>query len=120
MSAGRKFSNDKSGLEAFGRYLADHPDTPGYIIADAVEEDFQRVLLPHVGMRSGRELIERRLAQMYRDTPFRHAAIQGREQEGRRDDRVLFSALTNPNVVQPWVNVLEGAKLPLAAVYSTT
>ncbi|MES2126224.1 MAG: hypothetical protein V4463_03040 [Pseudomonadota bacterium] len=120
MSAGRKFTHDKGGLEAFGRYLADYPDTPAYIVADVVEEDFQRVLLPHVGLRSGRELIARRLAQLYRDTPFRHAAIQGRELDGRRDDRVLFSALTNANVVQPWINVLEGAKLPLAAVYSTT
>ena len=50
---------------------------------------------------------ERRLAQSWRDTPFRCAHIQGREEGGRRDDIVLLSALTNPATLAPWLDALE-------------
>lgn len=112
------FRLDSNGLEAFGAYLARHPGVPAYLIADLVEEEFQRQLLPHVGGRAGRHLVERRLAQLYRDTPFRHADLQQREPGGRRDDHALFSALSNPSQVQPWLAVLEQQGRALAAVYS--
>jgi hypothetical protein len=58
--------------------------------------------------------------QQYRETPFRHHEVQGRESDGRRDDIVLLSALTNPSSVQPWVEALEQLQMPLAGLYSTT
>jgi hypothetical protein len=119
LSAGRLFEADSGGMEAFGRYLDDDPRTPAYLVADLVEEDFQRQLLPHVGGRARRELIGRRLQQLYRDTPYRLALVQGREPNGRRDDQLLFSALTNPGAVQPWALMTEQRRVPLAGVYST-
>lgn len=118
LTPGPTFRLESSGLEAFGAYLALHPGVPAYMIADLVEEEFQRQTLPHVGGRAGRHLIERRLAQQYRDTPFRHAGLQERDPDGRRDDHALFSALSNPSQVQPWVGVIEQYQTPLAAVYS--
>ena len=109
---------DADGLAAFGRYLDAHADVPAWLVADLVEEDFQRQMLPHVGGRAGRGMVERRLAQHYRDTPLRHAALQERDDEGRRDDHALFSALTNPALVQPWLDVIEQLQHPLAAAYS--
>jgi hypothetical protein len=91
-----------------------------YLLADLIEEDFQRVHVPHVGGRSGAKLMQRRLLQQYRETPFRHHEVQGREALGRRDDIVLLSALTNPSSVQPWAEALEQLKIPLAGLYSTT
>ena len=40
-----------------------------------------------------RKLRERRLLQHYRDTPYRATVVQGRSEEGRRDDEVLANAL---------------------------
>lgn len=105
-------------LNALAAWLAGHPGVPAYVIADLVEEDFQRQTLPHVRGRAGRNMVERRLAQMFRDTPFRHALLQDRELGGRRDDHALFSALTNPALVQPWIGVMEACMTPIAAVYS--
>ncbi|MEO7496799.1 MAG: hypothetical protein ABIT83_03560 [Massilia sp.] len=113
-----RFGADAAGLAAFGAYLDAHADTPAYLVADLVEEDFQRLSLPHVGGRAGRGLVARRLRQLYRDTPYRQARVQGREVAGRRDDLWLFSALTNPASVQPWVDALEQRRVPLAALYS--
>lgn len=118
LSEPRHFLADRAGMDAFSQYLRENPDRPAYLIADMVEEDFQRQLLPHVSGRARRGLIARRMNLAYRDTPFRHALIQGREAAGRRDDLVLFSAITNPGAVQPWVNVIGQAGVPLGALYS--
>ncbi|KQV87936.1 hypothetical protein ASD15_27700 [Massilia sp. Root351] len=113
------FAATRAGVDAFLDYLAHHhPGAPALLLADVVEEDFQRLLLPHVGGKAGRNLLERRLLQQYRETPYRQATIQGRAEEGRRDDIVLCSALTNPALLQPWTEALELLKTPLAGVYS--
>jgi hypothetical protein len=117
---GERFGADAAGLAAFSGYLARFPGTPAYLVADMVEEDFHRQLLPHVGGSARRGMVARRLRQMYRDTPFRHALVQGRETGGRRDDMMLFSALTNPDLILPWLERIEAARVPLAAVYSAT
>jgi hypothetical protein len=63
-------------------------------------------------------VVARRLAQIYRSTTFRDAIIQGREDEGRRDDRVLYHAITNAELIKPWLAVLEKHEVPLEGIYS--
>jgi hypothetical protein len=120
LTGGVTFSSDRAGIDDFMDYVDSRRAIPAYIMADLIEEDFQRVQVPHVGGRSGRKLLQRRLLQQYRETPFRHHEMQGRDSTGRRDDLVLLSALTNPSAVQPWVEALEQLKMPLAGLYSTT
>jgi hypothetical protein len=120
LSGGNVFGNDRAGVDAFLDYVDSHGEMPAYILADLIEEDFHRAQVPHVGGSAGRKLLQRRLLQHYRETPFRHVQVQGREAAGRRDDTVLMSALTNPAAVQPWVEALEQLKMPLAGLYSTT
>lgn len=112
------FAADEAGLQAFAAWLARQGQTPAWLLADLVEEDFQVQQLPHVGGKAGRNLRERRLSQLYRETPYRRATILGREADGRRDDQVLLSALTNPALLAPWIEALEQAATPLAGIYS--
>jgi hypothetical protein len=112
------FDNDAPGWQRFGEYLADAQTTPSYFVVDLIEEDFQRDTLPHVLGKARRTLLERRLAQLYRDTPFRRAALQGRETEGRKDDRYLFSALTNAELPKPWLEAMLKQAVPLVGIYS--
>ena len=120
LSGGTVFANDRAGIDAFLDHVDSAPYAPAYILADLIEEDFQRANLPHVTGRAGRQLVQRRLAQQYRETPYRHVRIQGRETEGRQDDIALLSALTNPSIVAPWIDALELLKAPIAGLYSTT
>jgi hypothetical protein len=114
------FSNDRAGIDAFMDFVDAAPYAPVYLLADLIEEDFSRASLPHVGGRSGRQLLQRRLVQQYRETPYRHVQIQGRDSEGRQDDIALLSALTNPAIVAPWIEALELLKIPIAGLYSAT
>nr|WP_154373007.1 hypothetical protein [Duganella guangzhouensis] len=118
---GTCFVNNRGGIDDFMDYIdSHHRAAPVYLMTDLIEEDFQRVTTPHVGGSAGRKLLQRRLQQQYRETPFRHHEVQGRDADGRRDDQVLLSALTNPSAVQPWVEALEQLRMPLAGLYSTT
>ncbi|GAO35890.1 hypothetical protein SCT_1286 [Sulfuricella sp. T08] len=117
-SVGRSFPNDETGWDAFSRHLAGSQDTPTYLLADLIEEDFQLDSLPHVLGRSRRALVQRRLGQLYRDTPYRQAIQQGREEHGRKDDRMLFSALTNVGLLKPWLGAILEQKVPLTGIYS--
>lgn len=114
------FGTERADLDDFMDYIDQRRNVPVYLMADLIEEDFTRVQLPHVGRRASGQMLERRLLQQYRDTPYRHAAIQGRDSAGRRDDNALLCALTNPAAVAPWIEALEQLKLPLAGLYSTT
>lgn len=118
LSAGHHFANNPEGWEALSRHLGGPKALPVYLLADLIEEDFQRESLPHVLGRSKKAMVQRRLNQFYRDTPYRQAIHQGREEYGRRDDRLLFSALTNAELLKPWVDAILGQKAPLAGIYS--
>ena len=43
---------------------------------------------------------------------------EGREKEGRRDDKMLFSALTNSALLKPWLEALLAEKIDVAGIYS--
>ncbi|HEY8608080.1 MAG TPA: hypothetical protein VIM12_13275 [Noviherbaspirillum sp.] len=122
-SAGRpgevaRFGCDEEGRAAFAASLAGQGNVPATLLVDLIEEDFQRDTVPFVYGRARAALLQRRLAQMYRDTGHRQAMLQGREKTGRRDAQVLFSALTNSEYLAPWLKLLAQAHVPLAGVCS--
>ncbi len=118
LARGPVFLNDEAGRADFGAYLAQAPSVPSFLLVDIVEEDFQRDSAPHVSGRARQALLDRKLVQLYRETPFRHAALQGRDKEGRKDDRYLFSALTNVDLPRAWLAVMQRHAVPLAGMYS--
>lgn len=113
----RAFSNDANGREEFSALLQQLRH-PLWMLVDVVEEDFQLETLPHLVGSSRRALLKRKLEQSYRSTPFRQATLLRRLDEGRRDDEYVFSALTNPHRILPWLDILRAQHIPLAGIYS--
>lgn len=111
------FANNDSGRDEFRQFLRHYPNVPIQLIADAVEEDFRLESLPHASGRARNEMVERKLNQLYRNTSYRTAQFFGREADKRRDDLFLFIALTNPDIVTPWVTATEELQAPLTGVY---
>ncbi|WP_338849188.1 hypothetical protein V8J88_09570 [Massilia sp. W12] len=112
------FEHNENGWQAFGAWLKRHPGLPLLVLSDFIEENFKRDHVPHVRGQAHRNLIARRAAQLYRETPYTHASAQEREEEGRRDDMVLFSALTNVSLVQGWLRQIHLARAPFLGMYS--
>lgn len=112
------FDVNKDGKLFFERYLKETPNNPVYILIDLFEEEFKQETAPHVFGRDRESIIGRKKSRLFRDTPFYYHKVQGREDEGRKDDIVLMSAITNPMLIQPWLDILQEHKVPIVGITS--
>ena len=113
-----EFAAGDSGWAAFANYLEGAPPTPLYVLVDVVEEEYRQDTIPHVRGKDRASVLTRKYARLFRGTPYCLALDQGREREGRRDDRVLLTALTKPDTLTPWITELVNHRVPLAGIYS--
>lgn len=113
-----EFAADPTGFEAFGHYLKKRTRSLFYLLADVAEEGFQIDDIPYVTGSDRTALLKRRLGQYYYGTPYAASISLGREKTGRRDEKVLFTALTRPPHVDPWMAALSEAGAQLAGLYS--
>lgn len=113
----QQFTHDDAGLTQFREFLTGYANVPVYVMVDAVEEDYRFETLPHTMGADRAQLVARKLKQHYRNTPYVGAWLQGRDKEKRRDDRYLFAAFTNPEILTDWLRIINGQEMPLAGVY---
>ena len=114
----REFAVSGTGVAEFERYLAQYATVTTRLFTDLAEEDIRLDTIPHVGGRDRDAILQRKLAQIFRSTPYRYAMLQGRETDGRRDDRVIYTAVTNAEVLRPWIDAIERLRVPLAGIHS--
>jgi len=117
LDAVRSFEDVEEDQHAFANLLRAAHGMPVYLMADSVDEDYRFETLPHTSGQDRRVMVERKLKQLYRSTPFYGASLTAREDAKRRDDRYLFAALTNPDVFNPWLRILTASGLPIAGVF---
>jgi hypothetical protein len=113
-----KFPGDDLGVTAFREYLTGHRGGLFYVVADLAGEDFHEELIPY--LRGGdRELVvQRRLAQRYRDTRLATALSLGHVSGERRNERLLLTSFTNTQRLTPWLDALADSEAKLAGMYS--
>jgi len=102
----------------FDAYLKHHCDDVHVLLVDMAEESFELEYLPHVRGRARDALIARKRERHSHGGPLCVALAQGRQPEGRRDDRFLFAALTQTRLIEPWLRSLEQAEAALGGIYS--
>lgn len=117
LSAAQHFADNPNGHGQFAAFLQMHRD-PIYLLADFVEEDFHYEAVPHLRGSERTALLQRKFEQYYRSTPFRQSLLLRRQQDGRRDDEMLFCALTNPALILPWLEIIQQHSMPLAGIWS--
>lgn len=114
-----EFEPDDKGFAAFRVLLQNEIETPVRMLVDILEEDFRVENSPHLYGRDKAALHARLLNKYFRQYPHKSLRIQGRRQDKlRRDDIVLLSALTNPALFKPWIDILHELKIPLEGIYS--
>jgi hypothetical protein len=112
------FPGTEEGAEAFAQYISGRRLGLFYLLADVVEEDFHHDTIPYVRGADRRALLDRKLAQRYRDTSLSLVLSGGTEKTQRRDERILFSSFTNTQQFQPWLAAIRERELAVAGVYS--
>jgi hypothetical protein len=113
----RTFPHGEEGVAAFKDYLANFEGVPVHVMVDAVEEDYRFESLPHATGGDRGAMVSRKLKQHYRNSPYVAATLLGRDSDKRRDDRFLFSALTNPDLINEWLQAVVARGLPVAGIY---
>ena len=114
------YAPDELGVEAFRDFAKLRAKSLFYILADLAGEDFHDERIPWLRGNDRLAVIERRLAQRYRDT--RLAATISLGPVGmageRRNERLLLASFTNTQQFSPWLDALSDAGAKLAGVYS--
>lgn len=113
-----EFDPDEKDIIAFGQLLKKEAKSPVRLLVDIIEEDFRTDTLPNIYGRDREALKKRTLQKHFRQYPHSQLIIQGREEHGRRDNIVLLSALTNHQLLKPWLNRLAECQVPLEGVYT--
>ena len=113
-----RFAADEEGLERFSAFLSAEPPEPVYVLVDLVEEEFRVETIPRVFGPDRRALIEARRRRLFSDSTYGCSFRLGREAQGSRNDRMLFTALTRPERLTPWLQALARNQVPLAGVHS--
>lgn len=108
----REFKEEEAG-ELPG-YL--NRNRPLHLLADVVEMEFRFERTTFLRGSDRRALHRRKLQQTFHGTPYRHAQPLGREADGKSEEKLLLSAITNPELVSPWVQALRQLHLPLSGI----
>ncbi len=113
------FEPTDAGLEKFRSYLLQTEKLPGKFLVDVIEEDFRNEKIPHVGSRDRNAVISRLVDRFYRSSKnYSYSEVIGREKTGRKDDIVLLGAMTNPQLIRPWLTILEECEVPLSGIWT--
>lgn len=93
-------------------------NTSLHLLADVIEMEFRVEAVTFIRGRAGRELRERKLLQTFRATPYRHVFTLGRDAQQKTQEKLLLTAITNPELIEPWVAPLRLNRLPLSGIAS--
>ena len=114
-----RFAPDSAGVEAFAHYIAKYRRNSNFhLMADIADEGFLIEALPYTQGADRQALLARKLGQYFYGSPLATAISLGREKTGRKDEKFLFTALTRPQLFEPWLAALRAAEAQLAGVYS--
>lgn len=114
-----KFSADEQGVTEFRDFLRSRGGALFSVLADLAGEDFHEDQIPLLRGADRDAVVQRRLAQRYRDTRLAAALSLGTVSTAeRRNERLLLASFTNTQQLAPWLDALEESNARLAGVYS--
>jgi hypothetical protein len=113
-----RFAADEQGLAQFRAYLRGRRGAVVYVLADLAGEDFHEDQIPFLRGGDRETVIQRRLAQRYRDTRLAAALSLGQVVAERRTERLLLASFTNTQQFTPWLDALAESGARLSGVYS--
>lgn len=113
-----RFATTSDGVAAFADFLRTQRDGLYLMLCDLADEAFIAEMVPFVRGGDRAALIRRKLGQHFFGTTLTCARSLGRSRAGRRDEQMLFCALTRPALLEPWLAALRDADVALSGIHS--
>lgn len=114
------FEPNEEGFAAFKEYIESYQDLTTLMLVDIIEEEFHSDTMPRVFGKDRKILSERIQDKYFRETKYRTLLSQGRQKTGRKDERVLVGALTNSELITPWLNAFIENRVSLLGIQSVS
>ncbi len=99
-------------------YLMQHGNPPIRVFIDILEEMYSLESMPHLNPRDRKAMVQRKLKQLFPRLQFTYSEYKGRDDGPRRDDLMFFSAISDDEVIQRWLQVLFKAKVNVSGLFS--
>ncbi len=112
------YDTDEEGIANLVEKLALQPTSTTYLLVDTIDEQYNYGNVPHVSRKDRQEVLDRYARRTFRNTSFCYTRIQGRENNGRRDDKVLCTAIVNQDVIKPLLSALQAHRIAVGGIYS--
>jgi len=113
-----EFADDDAGLHDFEVYIAQFPQQSSAMLIDVIEEEFALETIPKLGIRDRKSLIDRRRQRKYRRATYSLSQFQGKAGHSDGEFTVLHSAISNHELLDPWMQVILRHQVPLSGVFS--
>ncbi len=112
------FADNDSGLRQFDEYLGSNVEAVSFVLADVIEEEFAQDKMPRLGFRDRKSLLERRVRSKFPRTQYRLPIYHGRESKSSGADIVFHSAISNEELLDPWLQIMLRHEIPLTGIFS--
>lgn len=112
------FEPDEQGLDLFAAYLTSLKREPVRLLVDLIEEEFRQVKIPLLRGPDRQEIINRNYAKFFRSSKFRFAKQIEVVKKQRKEEQILVAGLTNPDLLNPWLEIIDRTATPLSGIQS--
>lgn len=113
-----RYTLEEDELDAFYMFMESQRHVPLVVVVDCIEEDFRVEMIAHVSSSDRKELLKRKLTHLFRNNPYSAAKVFDREKSGRKDDKALLTALTKPELLDPWLSRVLQLRIPVRVMTS--
>lgn len=111
------FDATTAGSE-FVAYLGRRRSNLFSLLANVADEGFQVDSIPFLRARDRHAVLERKLGQFFLNAQLTTTVPLGYEKSRRKNERVLFAALTNKAMFEPWLAAIDSAEVRLEGIHS--
>ena len=113
-----QFPDSDDGLRAFDNYLKHNATETSIVLIDVIEEVFSTDSVPKLGRGDRRALLDRRVRRKFPRTPYRLSVCGRSGLLAGGDCPVVHSAVTNHELLDPWLSIMLRHRVPLTGVFS--
>ncbi len=112
------FEPDETGMELFEAYLKSLKSEPVRMLVDLIEEEFRQVKIPLLRGPDRKAIIKRNFNKFFRNTKYNFSKSINISKKGRKEEKILIAGLTNPDLIKPWLDIIEKTRTPLSGILS--
>lgn len=112
------FNADENGQGLFSQYIQSKTKCEYSLLVNLSEEGHVVETIPFLQGNDRQALITRKVGQHFLGTPLAMNLSLGYEKAKRKNERVLISAITNPGMVEPWIQRINDAGIPLTGIFT--